>query len=150
MPIYELECPRCDWIFEVICSYDKLKAGSWDCDLCKCELYKIMSLPSIHSMPSGYPFDTPPWLLPPIADGKGGLKPQIHHVTSRAQYLTLLKEHDMTEVETGCDKRTMYEDKPKTGIDDKDIDEDMRVFNQMKSNPEARRRIIREAIHREV
>tara|TARA_R100001244_G_scaffold131232_1_gene104250 strand:- start:750 stop:1052 length:303 start_codon:yes stop_codon:yes gene_type:complete len=97
-------------------------------------------------MPSGYPFDTAPWLLPPISDGKGGLKPQVHHVTSRAQYLGLLRQNGMTEIETDADKQTMYESKPKPAFNNKDIDEDMQVYQQMKANPEARRRVIREAI----
>ncbi len=107
-----------------------------------------MSLPNLHSASGDYPFDTAPWLLPPkVVDGK--TVPNIVTVNNRNEYKALLKKHGMVEPESPSDKLTMYEksdDSAKKRRTDKEIDGDLRMYNKMLRNPEARKKVIRDSI----
>ena len=41
MPIYELKCPKCDKVYEILCSYDDKKKQK--CKKCKKKLETIVS-----------------------------------------------------------------------------------------------------------
>lgn len=115
-------------------------------DVCGTFRYKI-SMPSVHSAPGAYPFDTSPWMLPPVLVN-GVAQPNIVTVNNRSEYKALLKKHNLVEHETPGERRTMYEDKPegdKTKMDS-DVDQDMRMYNHMLKNPEARKKVIRDNI----
>ena len=114
----------------------------------ECGVFRyIMSLPNLHSASGAYPFDTSPWLLPPkIVDGRA--VPNIVTVSNRAEYKSLLKKHGLAEIETPGERRTMYKDRADDGEAKirADVDEDMKMYNSMLRNPEARKRIIRDNI----
>jgi len=110
-----------------------------------CEYVKI-SLCAAHQPLADYPFVTAPWFLPPNADGTY----QQVEVHSRAQYKRLLKENSIVEPETTGDRLTMYKDRVETTDDriDREIGGDMEFYEQMKRNPDARKRIIKSAVQR--
>jgi len=162
MPIYQVQCKECGFLDDVIMSWEswklmkeKVDAGEFFHELMMADgtsmdcgtIVRKITLPNVYSPPGAYPWQAPPWLFPPVINEKTGLaEPQQPMINNRREYLNLMKKHGMTENLSPGERLTNYEDRPKGSNIDKVVNEDMKMYTHFKSNPEARRKVIRNAI----